>query len=185
MKTLQIYFCLVQCEQRTDHMLHFYLYPDTHNKLYSAFLPYSYKGCIPTCTLEEYLNVFWKNFVKQLQTYRKVKSWISRSFCFPQEVYKSKLLIWCFITLNYVSIYFLLKDIQLHHYSYPSQEMNINGITVIPIKQTLFKYFSSNVPMTKGSSVDSLTAFNHHASLVSFNLDQFSSLSLAFVTVTF
>lgn len=36
-KTLQIFFCLVQCEQRTDHMLHFYLYPDTHNKLYSAF----------------------------------------------------------------------------------------------------------------------------------------------------
>ena len=139
--------------KRTDHMLHFYFYPDTHNRLYSAFLPYSCKGCIPTCTLEEYLfflnftilylNVFWKNFIKQLQTYRKVKSWISRSFFFSQEVYESKVLIWCFITLNYVSIYFLLKDIQLHHYSYPSQEMNINVLLLF----LLNRHYSNIFPV--------------------------------------
>lgn len=43
----------------------------------------------------------------------------------------------------------------------------------------------SDVPHDRGeSSTESQIAFNYHASLVSFSLDQFFSLSLAFITLT-
>ena len=86
---------------------------------------------------------FERTLLNNCKLIEKLKVEYQGLFFFSQEVYESKVLIWCFITLNYVSIYFLLKDIQLHHYSYPSQEMNINVLLLF----LLNRHYSNIFPV--------------------------------------